>query len=468
MAVATNLRAREHGKASADHAVTPTSAPASKKAAPEAMEIEFGGPVGAAFLIIWSHYILFYFWYCLEANKGHLVLPTSMSELQFHLSNFASLFWTQALPTQHTLIVYGIFVFSQLFLAMLLPGMRIKGRQLPTGERLDYLCNGFATLYATLALVATLHILDIWRLTDIMDNLGAYVSTSIIVGNSVALFWYLYARLIGPVGRLSGNALYDFFMGAILNPRVGIVDIKMVAECRWSWLTLLLLTSSAALKEYELYGAISPNMALMVLAHWLYCNATHKGEHYIPATWDIYHEQFGWMLAFWNCTGVPFMYCFQSIFLLKNHGHPGLAFSWPYITFLFALLLAAYFVFDTGNGQKSAFKLPNLERPYVFPNLPYTILKNPKILHTPHGDLLVDGWYKYARKAQYTADIVMALCWGLSCGFLSLTPYFYVTFFTIMIIHRQTRDEARCSKKYGQYWTQYKKMVPAVFIPGLF
>ena len=55
------------------------------------------------------------------------------------------------------------------------------------------------------------------------------------------------------------------------------------------------------------------------------------------------------------------------------------------------------------------------------------------------GNLLVDGWYRYARKMQYTGDIMMALSWGLACGFGSSLPYFYALFFTCMIIHRQIR-----------------------------
>jgi len=73
----------------------------------------------------------------------------------------------------------------------------------------------------------------------------------------------------------------------------------MVAECRWSWLTLFILTLAAARKQYNDTQAVSPEMGLMILAHWLYSNATVKGEHYIPCTWDMFHEKFGWMLNFW-------------------------------------------------------------------------------------------------------------------------------------------------------------------------
>ena len=101
----------------------------------------------------------------------------------------------------------------------------------------------------------------------------------------------------------TGIVIYDFFMGTVLYPRIGEVDIKMIAECRWSWLTLMILTMSCAMKQYENLGYVSREMGVMLVAHWLYSNATVKGEHYIPCTWDMFHEKFGWMLNFWNITG---------------------------------------------------------------------------------------------------------------------------------------------------------------------
>ena len=60
-------------------------------------------------------------------------------------------------------------------------------------------------------------------------------------------------------------------------------------------------------------------MGFMILAHGLYTNACMKGEECIPTTWDIFYEKFGWMLIFWNYVGVPFVYCFQSFYILKNN-----------------------------------------------------------------------------------------------------------------------------------------------------
>ena len=45
---------------------------------------------------------------------------------------------------------------------------------------------------------------------------------------------YAYGIVVGPTGTLSGNPIYDFFMGSILNPRVGVVDIKMVGRGTFS------------------------------------------------------------------------------------------------------------------------------------------------------------------------------------------------------------------------------------------
>ncbi len=80
----------------------------------------------------------------------------------------------------------------------------------------------------------------------------------------------------------------------------------------------------------------------------------------------------------------------------------------------------AYFVWDTANFQKNDYRMKekgiDMNRK-AFPVLPWSKISDPKVLKTEHGTLLIDGWYQYARKIHYTADIIMALCWGLYCGF---------------------------------------------------
>ncbi len=339
----------------------------------------------------------------------------------------------------------------------------------PHGKRLLYHCNGYSCYYFCLFGALLVHFTGVFNLGYIADNYGEFLVASILIGDITSYGWYLYGYLYADEfnGRSSctGNIIYDFFMGTILYPRFGEVDIKMVAECRWSWTTLMMLTLSCALKQYEVNGTISSQMAFMLLAHWLYSNATAKGEHCIPCTWDMFHENFGWMLNFWNISGVPFLYCFQSLYVLKNQTLISTNYPLALSVFDFLLLLLGYYIFDTANCQKATIKI-NIRR-NTFPQLPWSQLDAPiRYIKTPKGDLLVDGWYAFGRKMQYTGDIMMATSWGLACGFHSLLPYFYALFFTCMIIHRQTRDEVRCSEKYGEYWKIYTKQVPNVFFPS--
>jgi delta24(24(1))-sterol reductase len=55
------------------------------------------------------------------------------------------------------------------------------------------------------------------------------------------------------------------------------------------------------------------------------------------------------MLIFWNCAGVPLVYCFNSYYILK---HGPFEHSTPYTVFCFALLIVAYYIWDTCNSQK--------------------------------------------------------------------------------------------------------------------
>jgi len=240
---------------------------------------------------------------------------------------------------------------------------------------------------------------------------------------------------------------------------------------RVSWITLYLITLSAAAQQYAENGYVTAPMGLMVMAHWLYTNACVKGEECIVPTWDIAHEKWGWMLCFWNLAGVPVMYTYNSVYLLA---HPERDISTTYAVVLFTLYLAAYYVWDTSNSQKNHFRsyLQGTYKPrpwYVFPQLPWKVVHSPDHIVTKAGTpLLTDGWFRYARKLNYTMDIFFALVWGLVCGVEHFLPYFYFVFFTSFIYHRALRDNERCVAKYGEDWERYVKKVPYLLVPYVF
>ncbi len=80
----------------------------------------------------------------------------------------------------------------------------------------------------------------------------------------------------------------------------------------------------------------------------------------------------------------------------------------------------------------------------------------------------------------------MALAWSLPTEFNTPITYFYVIYFSVLLIHRQRRDDENCEKKYvyllssvsladkghrcryGEDWEKYKKMVPYRIIPYVY
>ena len=42
----------------------------------EKVVMEFGGPVGSVFIMIWSHFLMLYLWLSLEYHEGGLFIPT--------------------------------------------------------------------------------------------------------------------------------------------------------------------------------------------------------------------------------------------------------------------------------------------------------------------------------------------------------------------------------------------------------
>ena len=432
---------------------------------------EFGGSIGVAAIMIGSHAVVYYLWIAWSHYGGSLVYPASFSDVFPFFGRMWDHIATDAAPTWWAVKVYVGFLVMQALLAAFLPGLHIKGLPIPSqnNERLDYNCNGITAWYVTLVVVGVLHFSGVLPLGLISDNFGPLMTVAIISGNVVAIVIYVGAFVSNNTHRMSGSHPYDFFMGAWLNPRIGRLDIKMWAEIRVAWIMLFLLTLSAAAKQYEMHGAVSTPMWFMVLAHFLYANACMKGEECIPTTWDIFYEKWGWMLIYWNLAGVPFVYCFNAQYIAVQDPFEH---STLYTLMCFVMLVGAYYVWDTAQSQRNRFRMQmrgTFVKRLAFPQLPWGTLEDPEYMQTAQGNkLLVDGWWRYARKIHYTADILMALSWGLICGFDNFLPYFYVTFFVIMITHRAVRDMERCKRKYGEDWDQYCKKVPHTFVPFLF
>jgi len=132
---------------------------------------------------------------------------------------------------------------------------------------------------------AFLHVTGLFRLDIILDEFGPLMTVAILSGFIVAGLAYISALARGAQHRMSGNHVYDFFMGAELNPRIGILDFKMFFMMHLPWYVIFGLSCATATRQYEEYGYVSAEVWFLVMGHFLYTNACAKGEECSITTW---------------------------------------------------------------------------------------------------------------------------------------------------------------------------------------
>ncbi|GKT84330.1 delta(24)-sterol reductase [Colletotrichum tofieldiae] len=280
--------------------------------------------------------------------------------------------------------------------------------------------GAYTSFYATLAIASILHITRVFPLYTLIDEFGSLMTVAILSGFLNSFIVYFQAIVGGRTHRLTGYPIYDFFMGAELNPRIGILDFKMFYEVRIPWFILFLITCSVAARQYEMHGYVSGEVIFLAGAHYLYTNACAKAEQMIITSWDMYFEKLGFLLTFWNMAGVPFTYCHCALYLAN---HDPSEYHWnPYaLTALIVAYLFFYWMWDSANGQKNAFRHQErgqLIKRKTFPQVPWQAIENPKVIETDAGDrIMVDGWFAIIRKPNYVPDMFFSFAWGLITGF---------------------------------------------------
>lgn len=362
---------------------------------------EFGGSWGVSAMMIGFPLLMYYMWIGATYYDGKFPTPESGEKLSDFARRMGALVYEGAFPSLKAWAMYWVFFVVEGAFYLLLPGVYTKGKPLPHegGRQLTYYCSGQWSWWTTIALACILHGTGLFKLYDIIDEFGPLMSVATISGFLVSIVAYASALMRGAQHRMSGYPIYDFFMGAELNPRMfGLLDFKMFFEVRLPWYILFLISLGAAARQYEQFGFVSGEVGFLVMAHFLYANACSKGEECICTTWDMYYEKWGFMLIFWNMAGVPLSYCHCTIFL-ANHAPSVYHWNRVFLTGLYVAYLFVYWVWDTTNSQKNRFKAQqtgNDQTRTTFPQLPWQVVKNPKTITSEKGDvILADGWCEF-------------------------------------------------------------------------
>ncbi|CAH2255710.1 lamin-B receptor isoform X1 [Pelobates cultripes] len=400
-------------------------------------QLEFGGSIGAAFMILSMPTTLFYLLnMCLQHDAENF-----LSEFQF------TTLWD---PTTMGFFVLWLSVQALLYILPL--GKIAVGLPLANEKKLQYRLNGFWALLLSSVIVGVMIYYKI-NFVYVYDHYLQFAASGTII--SVLLSIYLYARShrapkedLSPAGN-AGNFIYHFFMGRELNPHIGSFDLKYFFALRPGLIAWVLINGIMLLAEMRVQENDVPSVPMILVNSFQLLYVAHAlwNEEGAVTCMDIVHDGFGFMLAFGNLVWVPFIYSLQAFYLV-NHS---VVLSWPAAGAIVALNTLGYIIFRGANKQKHSFKKnPDDPRLAHLRTIPTSAGKN----------LLVSGWWGFVRHPNYLGDIIMAWAWCLPCGFDHFLPYFYGIFLTGLLIHRTIRDEQLCKTKYGADWESYCQRVP--------
>ena len=249
---------------------------------------EFGGSLGMSAMMIGFPMLMYYMWIGAFFYDGKFPTPTPGQDWSTFFAHLVNLVRTEAYPSHRAWSIYWYFGLVQMAFYILLPGVYRKGKPLPhlNGKQLDYYCSGMWSFYTSITLGLVLHFTGVFKLYTLIDQFGPIMSVAIISGFICSSIAYVSAYVRGATLRMTGYPIYDFFLGAELNPRLfGILDFKMFLEVRIPWFMLFFMALGTCMRQYERYGYVSGEACFLLLAQYLYAGACAKGEHLIITTW---------------------------------------------------------------------------------------------------------------------------------------------------------------------------------------
>ncbi len=358
----------------------------------------------------------------------------------------------------------GIFMIIQLLMMRIIPGKKVTGPETPKGNIPVYKDNGFSCFIITLTLfylcAYPLHLFSPTIIYDhFMDILGALNIFSLIF----CLFLCVKGRLKPSSSdhSTSGNFIFDYYWGTELYPRIFGWDIKQFTNCRFGMMSWSIIILSFAAKQAQVYG-LTNAMIVSVAIMLIYIAKFFWWESGYLRSIDIMLDRAGFYIC-WGClVWVPSVYTMPAAYLV-NHPYQFDPMIAAGILLLGTLSVLLNYLAD---AQRQKVRATNGECKVWG--------KQPKLIQASYIDqkgversnlLLVSGWWGISRHFHYLLEISLAFFWTLPVLFTHFLPWFYVVFLTILLVHRSYRDDAKCSKKYGEYWEIYCESVPNKIIP---
>lgn len=475
-------------------------------------EYEFGGPLGAAGIILGLPVLLQVFTFACNDVSGCPV-PSLLSPSTLNWDKLKSeVGWPEegiwGLGSWEATGVVLAYYFFSMTLYRVLPAQEVLGTKLKQhGKPLQYRFNAFSSTMVHLVICGVGTCFQganfiVW--TYIAENYVQLLTASTILAYALSIFVYIRSFSVDTKypnkdlrelaeGGHTGSFIYDFYIGRELNPRVtlpifGEIDIKTWFEMRVGLTGWILLDLAFIAKQYRNYGYLSDSIIFTTLFQSYYVLEGQYFEAGVLGMMDITTDGLGFMLSFGDIPWVPFLYSTQTRYL---SAYP-LQLGWGGIAAVSAVFATGLYIFRQSNTQKNVFR--------TRPDDP--AVKNLSYIQTKRGTrLLTAGWWGMARHINYFGDWLQASPFSLPTGVSGyvilpagsaavshaftmldgrqvvqgeargwgiIFTYFYVLYFAILLMHRERRDDAMCFKKYGEDWEKYRRLVRWRIVPWVY
>ncbi len=366
-------------------------------------------------------------------------------------------------------IVLGYCLFT-LTLQVLVPGPKVTGTRTPTGHLPEYKDNGFRCYLITMAGLGllTFYLKRNFGLstTIVYDIFGDIFGFLLLFGSVFAVLLYVKGH-VAPSGTdtcFTGYRIYDFYVGTELYPKIFGVDVKVFTNCRFGMTVWPMLVVIYTIKSYEMFGFVD-SMWVSSILQLAYITKFFWWEAGYYRSIDIILDGAGFMIC-WGClVAIPNLYCAVSLYLSYQNIHLGPILSAAILCLGLASLGLNYYAdWERQKVRASDGNCILMGKKPDFIRAKYTLENG----ETKSALLLASGMWGIARHFNYIPELVLALSWTIPALTTNLLPYVYFVFLNVLLAHRATRDEEKCSIKYGTYWEEYTKRVPYKMLPGVF
>ncbi|CBJ11680.1 7-dehydrocholesterol reductase (7-DHC reductase) (Sterol Delta(7)-reductase) (Protein DWARF 5) [Legionella longbeachae NSW150] len=430
------------------------------------MNFNIRNTLGPLFLILVCPVFVMLMWYTNTQLEGSLLaLWNLMLQNGFSQSIYSiwqPYFWGSTIAWK----IIVVFIVFELALMRLLPGKIFHGPISPKGNVPVYKDNGLFAFIVTMGTFCVSSFgFNLFSASILYDNLGALLGALNIFSLIFCAFLYLKGRFF-PSSTDSGitrNFLFDYYWGTELYPQVFGWHIKKFITCRFGMMSWGLFLISYCAKQAEL-GGVSNSMLISVFLQFVYLSKFYMWEKGYLRSLDMMHDRAGFYIC-WGCmVWVPCVYTSPSMYLVLHPIH--LPFIWA-IVILF-LGFASIMINFLADRQRLTARATQGDCS-IWGKKPVTVLAHYK---TTEGDkkqtiLLASGWWGVARHFHYIPELAGTFFWSVPALFVNFSPYFYLSFLTVLLFDRAFRDDRRCATKYGQDWKKYCELVPYKIVPFL-